>query len=125
MPDDRHGVLQDVHWYNGAVGGEFQSYALGDVLSAQLYAAAVRAHPAIPGEIAQGRFGTLRRWLTDNVYQHGAKFTADEILERATGSGLSIEPYVAYLRGKFQPLYGIDDGLHVESGDDPAANPFA
>ena len=54
-PDDRDGCLQDVHWYGGGVGGGFQGYTIGNILSAQFYAAAVEAHPEIPREIAQGR----------------------------------------------------------------------
>ena len=34
-PDDRDGVLQDVHWYGGIIGGVFQGYTLGNILSAQ------------------------------------------------------------------------------------------
>ncbi len=45
-PDDRDGVLQDVHWYGGIVGGAFQGYTLGNILSAQFFAAA-RRDPAI------------------------------------------------------------------------------
>ena len=54
-PDDRDGCLQDVHWYCGGIGGGFQSYTIGNILSAQFYAAAVKAHPDIPREIATGR----------------------------------------------------------------------
>ncbi len=52
-PDDRDGVLQDVHWYGGLIGGAFQGYTLGNIMSAQFYDAAVRAHSSIPAEIAQ------------------------------------------------------------------------
>ena len=38
--DDRSGCLQDVHWYTGYIGGQFQSYTIGNILSAQFYAAA-------------------------------------------------------------------------------------
>ena len=31
-PDDRDGVLQDVHWYFGQIGGMFQGYTLGNIL---------------------------------------------------------------------------------------------
>jgi carboxypeptidase Taq len=55
-PDDRDGCLQDVHWYSGGVGGAFQSYTIGNILSAQLYAAACESHPQIPGEIAVASF---------------------------------------------------------------------
>src|SRR5262249_41239312 len=53
-PDDRDGCLQDVHWYSGSIGGEFHSYTIGNVLGAQFYAAALRAHPEIPRQIAAG-----------------------------------------------------------------------
>jgi carboxypeptidase Taq len=104
-PDDRDGVLQDVHWYGGIIGGSFQGYTLGNIMSAQLFAAAVQARPDIPGEMSQGKFEALRSWLVQNVYQHGRKFTADEIIERATGRPLSIEPYIRYLRTKYGELY--------------------
>ena len=114
-PDDRDGVLQDVHWYAGLIGGQFQGYTLGNVLSAQFFAAATRAHPEIPAGIARGEFGTLHAWLRENVYQHGAKFTADELVERATGGPMSIDPYLGYLESKYRPLYGLDPSGHLES----------
>jgi len=106
-PDDRDGCLQDVHWYAGAVGGGFQGYTIGNILSAQFYDAALRAHPAIPGEMAQGQFATLHTWLRQHLYRHGRKFTPDQLVERATGGPMSIAPYVAYLRAKYCELYRL------------------
>ena len=80
-PDDRDGVLQDVHWYDGIIGGMFQGYTLGNILSAQFYQAALQAHPDIPSQIARGEFGTLHDWLKDNIYTHGSKYTAPELIE--------------------------------------------
>jgi carboxypeptidase Taq len=100
-PDDRDGVLQDVHWYAGTIGGAFQGYTLGNIMSALFYQQALLAHPEIPSEVGRGDFGTLLGWLRENIYRHGAKYTADELIERVTGGPLTIEPYVAYLRGKF------------------------
>ncbi len=106
-PDDRDGVLQDVHWYGGIVGGVFQGYTLGNIMSGQFYAAALAAHPEIPAEIAEGRFGTLLGWLRENIYGHGSKFTAAELVQRITGGPLTIEPYMRYLRGKYGELYTL------------------
>jgi carboxypeptidase Taq len=106
-PDDKDGVLQDVHWYAGFIGGSFQGYTLGNVMGAQFYAAALRAQPSIPTDIARGEFGALHEWLVDNIYQHGRKFTAAEIVQRATGSPLSIDPYIAYLKAKYGELYSL------------------
>ena len=106
-PDDRDGVLQDVHWYSGPIGGAFQGYTLGNILNAQFYEAALRAHPEIPAQIEQGEFGALHGWLQDNIYQHGSKFTASELVERVTGGPMRIEPYMRYLRTKYGELYPL------------------
>lgn len=106
-PDDRDGVMQDVHWFAGVVGGSFQGYTLGNIFGAQFFAQALKAHPEIPQEMSQGMFDTLRRWLVENVYQHGNKFTASELVERVCGEPLSIEPYLAYLKSKYGELYNL------------------
>ena len=64
-------------------------------------------HPSIESEIARGEFGTLHGWLKDNIYQHGRKFTANELVRRVTGSPMTIAPYIRYLRGKFGELYRL------------------
>ncbi|MFQ5343848.1 MAG: carboxypeptidase M32, partial [Anaerolineae bacterium] len=99
--DDRDGVLQDVHWYSFVVGGGFQGYTLGNILSAQFFEAAQKAHPEIASEIQHGEFSTLRNWLRQNIYQHGRKFMPSELVERVTGGPLSIDPYLRYLREKY------------------------
>ncbi|HSQ39824.1 MAG TPA: carboxypeptidase M32, partial [Anaerolineales bacterium] len=106
-PDDRDGVLQDVHWYGGPIGGSFQGYTLGNIMSAQFYAEALKAHPEIPLEMRRGEFSTLHNWLIDNIYRHGRKFTAPELLQRITGGDLSIEPYLSHLRTKYGQLYTL------------------
>lgn len=106
-PSDVNGVLQDVHWYGGIIGGVFQGYTLGNIMSALFYNEALKAHPAIPSQIQQGEFGTLHSWLKENIYRHGSKFTANELIERVTGGPLTIDPYIAYLKQKFGELYTL------------------
>ncbi len=98
---DRDGVLQDVHWFYSVIGGGFQGYTMGNIMSALFYRQALQAHPEIPAQIGRGEFGPLHGWLRENIYRHGAKYTANELVERVTGGPLTIEPYMAYLRGKF------------------------
>jgi carboxypeptidase Taq len=112
--DHRDGCLQDVHWFSGGIGGAFQGYTIGNILSAQFYAAALAANPQIPGEIARGEFGTLHAWLRENIYRHGRKFTPNALVERATGAPMSLRPYIAYLREKYGALYDLPAGaLHA------------
>ncbi len=107
VTDHKDGVLQDVHWFSGPIGGVFQGYTLGNIMAAQFFAKAKEVHPEIPAEIRKGEFTTLHDWLGDNIYQHGSKFTPEELLARVTGGPLTIEPYMDYLWSKFQPLYGL------------------
>ena len=106
-PEDRNGVLQDVHWFSGTIGGAFQGYTLGNVMSGLFYAAALKAHPEIPSEIESGRFDVLHNWLIDNIYQHGSKFTAFDLVQRVTGGPIRIEPYIHYLKTKYGEIYHL------------------
>lgn len=106
-PDDKDGVLQDVHWYGGIIGGSFQGYTLGNVMGALFYSEALKAHPEIPNEMKQGKFSTLHAWLKENIYRHGRKYTAPELVKRVTGSDLTIKPYINYLKTKYGELYTL------------------
>lgn len=106
VPDsDSDGVLQDVHWYSGVIGGMFQGYTLGNLMSAQFYEAALEERPEILIQIEKGNFSTLHNWLIGNIYQYGRKYTASELIERVTGSPLSIEPFIRYIQQKYGELY--------------------
>ncbi len=106
-PDDKDGVMQDVHWYSDHIGGVFQCYTLGNIMCSQFYEAALKAHPEIPSEIEKGKFDTLHNWLKENIYQHGSKYTASELIKRVTGKELTIEPYIRYLKNKYGELYSL------------------
>ncbi|MDQ3815413.1 MAG: carboxypeptidase M32, partial [Armatimonadota bacterium] len=105
-PNDRDGVMQDTHWSSGSFG-YFPTYALGNVMAAQIYDTALQAHPEITDEIGQGRFATLLDWLAEHLYQHGRKFLPRELAPRVTGRPLDPQPYIAYLKAKFGELYGV------------------
>jgi carboxypeptidase Taq len=106
-PDDRDGVLQDVHWYGGLIGGAFQGYTLGNILGGLFYSAALKDHPEIPENMKVGEFGTLHGWMKENIYQHGQKYTTNELVERITGGPMTIAPYIQYLKTKYGALYSL------------------
>ena len=105
-PDDRLGILQDVHWSMGAIG-YFPTYTIGTLLSCQLWEAALRTRPAIPEEIRQGDTSTLLNWLRENIHRHGRKYLPDDLIQRATGAPLSAAPFLRYLEAKYSELYGL------------------
>jgi carboxypeptidase Taq len=103
---DKEGILQDVHWSIGAMG-YFPTYSLGNIISVQIWQAALSAMPSIPADIAEGRFGALLGWLREHIHRHGRKFTPRELIQRATGSPLSTAPYIQYLQTKFGEVYSV------------------
>jgi carboxypeptidase Taq len=107
VPDDTHGVLQDTHWSSGAIG-YFPTYALGNLISAQIWDKVLGDLPDLYEGFEQGEFGSLREWLRDHLHRYGRKFTPSETLERVVGTPkIDPEPYIRYLRRKVGEIYGI------------------
>jgi carboxypeptidase Taq len=102
VPDAAHGVLQDMHWAGGALG-YFPTYALGNVISVQIWERVVEDLGDLDERFGRGEFGDLREWLREHLYSLGAKFTPQETIERVTGSRIDAKPYVRYLREKLAP----------------------
>ncbi|HET6310493.1 MAG TPA: carboxypeptidase M32 [Candidatus Nitrosotalea sp.] len=106
VPNDREGVLQDVHWSYVSFG-IFPGYTIGNLIGAQLMEKIRAAIPDLDAQIERGEFVALLRWLRKNVHVHGRKFTPNELLERATGKPLTPAPWIAYVREKYGALYGV------------------
>ena len=102
VPDDARGVLQDMHWAAGNLG-YFPTYALGNVISVQIWERAKDDLGDLDARFERGEFGELRDWLTEHLYRMGRKFTPEETIERVTGSRIDAKPYVRYLREKLAP----------------------
>jgi carboxypeptidase Taq len=101
VPSDTEGCMQDVHWYAGLIGGQFQGYTLGNIMSAQFYESAEQTLSNLSTEIKEGKFANLKTWLEQNLHKYGKKFTGLEVLKMATKKNLTIDPYMAYLKKKF------------------------
>ncbi len=105
-PSDREGVLQDVHW-SGGMMGYFPTYALGNLVSAQLWEKIRQDIPNLDGQISRGKFDELLAWLRTNIHQHGAKFKPQDLVKRVTGSTIQADSYMRYLRGKYSEIYNL------------------
>jgi carboxypeptidase Taq len=96
---DLVGVLQDGHWAAGMFG-YFPTYTLGSLYAAQLVEAYARTH-SFDDEIARGQFNPLLSWLRENIHQLGNRFSAEEVITRATDAGLDAGAFLRYLEQKF------------------------
>ena len=99
VPDNRRGVLQDVHWSAGTIG-YFPTYSLGNVISVQIWEKLGEDIPDLDEQFERGEFGALREWLGEHLHTHGRKFTPAETVEKVAGGPIDPGPYLAYLNEK-------------------------
>jgi carboxypeptidase Taq len=104
--NDTQGVLQDIHWSGGMIG-YFSTYALGNLVSAQLWERINMDLPDLSEQIRKGEFSTLLSWLGEKIHRHGAKFEPQELIQRVTGSKIDPAAYVRYLKAKYGEIYQI------------------
>lgn len=100
VPDDRRGCMQDIHWYDGAIG-YFPTYTLGAMLAAQLVEAAHQADPTISISLGKGDFSPLMRWQHGAIHSNGSRFSANDVIERATGRSLDAEAFKRHLGRRY------------------------
>jgi carboxypeptidase Taq len=106
VPDDLQGVLQDIHWSEGILG-YFPTYAIGNVLAAQLWQVLRSELPDLDDDLRSGRLSALRDWLRDRIHRHGRLYTPSELIERAVGGPLDPAPMLAHLGVKYRALYDL------------------
>jgi carboxypeptidase Taq len=109
VPDDAHGVLQDVHWAAGLIG-YFPTYTLGNLIAGQLFQRAHTDIPDLDAQLGAGYLHGLREWLREHVHRHGAKFSTRELLERLVGGPIAVAPFLDYLKGKVGQVYDLELG---------------
>jgi len=105
-PNDEKGILQDIHWAFGGFG-YFPTYALGNLVSAQLWEKMQAELPDLEDLIGKTEFEPVLAWLRKNVHVHGAKYEPQELVQKITGSKITPEPYIRYLEKKFSEIYGL------------------
>ena len=99
-PDDARGCLQDIHWYDGALG-YFPSYTLGAMMAAQQFAAIKKLHPGVEDSIAAGDFTTVNNWRRDNIWSVASLKSTSEIMQDATGEPLNAAHFIAHLKERY------------------------
>jgi carboxypeptidase Taq len=105
-PDDARGCLQDIHWSMGGLG-YFPTYTLGNLYAAQLMDQARHDLGDLDADFRKGEFGRLKGWLNEKVHRPGQRLRPRDLIQRVTGRPLTHRPLLAYLRRKYEPLYGI------------------
>jgi len=106
VPNDSLGCLQDIHWSMGAFG-YFPTYTLGNLYAAQLLQTMSEELGDIDEIIKSGDWSSMLDWLREKIHQKGSVMTPAELIESATGSPPSPEPFLAYVESKYSKLYNL------------------
>lgn len=104
-PNDKMGVLQDVHWSDGLFG-YFPSYALGNAYAAQ-FEHTMRKSLDIDELLSEGKFDRILEWLRENIHRHGSMKKPNEILKEVTKEELNPIYFIKYLQNKYKKLYNV------------------
>jgi carboxypeptidase Taq len=105
-PNDAEGVMQDVHWSIGLIG-YFPTYALGNLISVQLWERMLVDMPDLEDQIGRGEFANLLHWLIEHVHRFGSKYEPQDLIMRVTGSKIDPAPYMRYLTRKYGEIYNL------------------
>jgi carboxypeptidase Taq len=105
IENDSEGVMQDTHWASGY--GYFPTYALGNIYTGQIIAAIQKENPSWREELAKGNLTTIRKWTAANIYSCGDLYDPADLIKKATGTELTVKPYLSYLQEKYGQLYGF------------------
>ena len=105
VPNDREGILQDVHWSGGMIG-YFPSYALGSAYGVQMLAAMEKDFDPWAC-VEKGDLSHITAWLGEKIHRHGRMLTPPQLLREAIGADFDPNCYVNYLTKKFTSLYAL------------------
>lgn len=107
VKDDNEGPLQDIHWFGGEFGW-FPNYLLGQLAAAQLFESALKESREIGMQFRKGDMSGMMRWLNENIYKHGARYTMFELVENATGRPLDTKAYMRHIVNRYlKPLVAL------------------
>lgn len=105
VPNDRNGILQDVHWPDGNFG-YFPTYALGSAIGAQVLNKMEKSIK-LDKCLENNEFNKVTKYLKDNLHKYGALYNYNNLLKKFTGSSFNPKYYINYLKKKYSKLYDI------------------
>ncbi|PHN05017.1 carboxypeptidase M32 [Flavilitoribacter nigricans] len=106
VPDDKRGILQDIHWAHGSLG-YFPTYSLGSFYAAQLYHQIDQDLPDLQESILRGDTSPVLEWLRKNIHAHGRFYSANDLCEKVCGEPLQFRYFMEYARKKYNSIYDL------------------
>ena len=103
VPNDRLGILQDVHWSDGSFG-YFPTYALGTAFAAQ-YVHTMKKDIDVDSLLENNHFDEIMKWLKENIHTYGFLYEAPKLMKMVTGEDFDVNYFLDYIEEKYTKLY--------------------
>lgn len=105
VPDDAHGVLQDIHWAGGDLG-YFPSYALGSAYGAQAMDDLAKTLD-LDALISAGDLAPIKAALSARLWRYGLSKEPQWLVRSLCGGDFDPTHFTAYLTKKYTELYRL------------------
>ena len=67
----------------------------------------MRSDIDVDAYLRNSQFDKIVDWLKENIHQYGCRYTAEEVMLKATGKPFDINIYIDYLIDKYSKLYNL------------------
>lgn len=105
VPSDSEGILQDIHWSEGALG-YFPTYSIGSAYGAQMLHKMSEEFNVYQA-IANNSIQQISGWLAKNIHVHGCLYDPKDVIRMACGAEFEPQYYFDYLNKKYKDMYHI------------------
>ncbi len=100
ITSDREGILQDMHWSEGAFG-YFPSYLIGSIFDGMLLENINKEVGNVDEILRGGNIKKITKYLNEHIHQYGGIYNTNEVANRVCGCDLTVEPIVRYFKDKY------------------------
>ena len=99
--NDSEGLMQDIHWAEGAFG-YFPSYLVGNIYDGMFIDAIEKELGSIDGLLKSGQINKITNFLINNIYKNGGAYNSYDVIKNVCDKELSVEPIINYYEKKYR-----------------------
>ncbi len=96
----KQGLLQDMHWSEGAFG-YFPSYLLGSIFDGMLLELVNKELGDVDKVLSEGKIHDITKLLNNKIHKYGGAYNINEVAKRVCGKELEVKPIVDYFKSKY------------------------
>ena len=101
VTNDKEGILQDMHWSEGAFG-YFPFYLLGSIFDGMLLDKVNEDLGSVDELLKDGKIKEITNYLINNIHVFGGIYNINEVANKLCGSDLKVEPIIRYFKDKYE-----------------------